>query len=249
MNIRLESISKTFNKGQPNAVYAVKDLSIEIKSEEFLMLLGANGSGKSTLLNLIAGTEKPDSGKIFFDDKQVNGLPEYRRSKWVARVFQNPFNGTAPDLSILDNFRLAAIRTQKKKLTVGINSEFRETVRTRIKELGMGLESKLDQQVGTLSGGQRQAITLLMSVMDKTRILLLDEPSAALDPKTAKVVLQLADRLIREYRLTAILITHNLRDAYQYGDRLVQMEEGQIIRDLNGVERSQIQPAAMLEWF
>lgn len=249
MNIRLESISKTFSKGQPNAVYAVKDLSIEIKSEEFLMLLGANGSGKSTLLNLIAGTEKPDSGKIFFDDKQVNGLPEYRRSKWVARVFQNPFNGTAPDLSILDNFRLAAIRTQKKKLTVGINSEFRETVRTRIKELGMGLESKLDQQVGTLSGGQRQAITLLMSVMDKTRILLLDEPSAALDPKTAKVVLQLADRLIREYRLTAILITHNLRDAYQYGDRLVQMEEGQIIRDLNGVERSQIQPAAMLEWF
>lgn len=249
MTIRLESISKTFNKGKPNAVHAVTDLSLEIKPEEFVILLGANGSGKSTLLNLIAGTEEPDSGMVFFDDKPVNELPEYRRSKWVARVFQNPFNGTAPDLSILDNFRLAAIRTQKKKLTIGINSEFRHTVKNRIKELGMGLENKLDQQVGTLSGGQRQAITLLMSVMDKTQILLLDEPSAALDPKTAKVVLQLADRLISEYKLTAILITHNLKDAYQYGNRLVQMQEGQIIRDFSDVEKSQLQPADMLEWF
>jgi putative tryptophan/tyrosine transport system ATP-binding protein len=233
--IELQHITKEFNKGQVNEIVALNDLSLTVGEKEFLVVLGANGSGKTTLLNIIAGAEYPGQGTVLISGNNVTRLPEYKRSRWVARLFQNPLSGTASELSIIDNFRLAAIRTQPKMMKIGVNEVFKKTVRERIAELGMGLENKLDQPIGTLSGGQRQALTLLMSVMDNTRILLLDEPTAALDPRSSMLVLQIADRLIKQYQLTAILITHNLKEAHQYGTRLVQMYEGRILRDVSRV--------------
>ncbi|HXB11438.1 MAG TPA: ATP-binding cassette domain-containing protein, partial [Bacteroidia bacterium] len=211
--------------------------------------VGSNGSGKTTLLNIISGAELSTNGKIIIDNTDVSRLPEYKRSKWIARVFQNPLSGTASELSILDNFRLASIRTAKKTLTIGVNETFRKRVKDKIAQLGMGLENKLDQAMGTLSGGQRQALTLLMSVMDDTKILLLDEPTAALDPRSAALILQTADSLIKQYKLTAILITHNLKDANQYGSRLIQMGEGKILRDIKLTEKKSLQMQEMYEWF
>jgi putative ABC transport system ATP-binding protein len=195
--------------------------------------VGANGSGKTTLLNIIEGSQIPTSGTIEINGHDVTPLPEYKRSRWVARVFQNPNNGTAPDLTILDNFRLASLRTQRKNLSVGINEAFKKKVREKISGLGMGLENKIDQLMGNLSGGQRQALTLLMSVMDDTEILLLDEPTAALDPKSALIVMNLADKLHQDLGITIVLITHNIKDALVYGNRLIQLQEGRIAHDLS----------------
>ncbi len=247
--IELQEISKVFNRGKVNEVRALNDVSLTIGKEEFVIVVGSNGSGKTTLLNIISGAEYSSNGKILIDNNDVSHIPEYKRSKWIARVFQNPLSGTASELSILDNFRLASIRTSTKKLTIGINEAFRKRVKDKIAELGMGLENKLDQPIGTLSGGQRQALTLLMSVMDDTKILLLDEPTAALDPRSAALILQTANNLIRQYKLTAILITHNLKDANQYGTRLIQMSEGKILRDIKLSEKKALQMPEMYEWF
>lgn len=247
--IVLKHISKVFNKGKVNEVTALRDVNVHIQKGEFVVMLGSNGSGKSTLLNIVAGSEICTSGSITVNGTDVTLLPDYGRSKWMARVFQNPFNGTAPDLSILDNFRLAALRAQPKKLHVGINAAFKKTVHDKIATLGMGLEHKINQPMGSLSGGQRQALTLLMSVMDDTKILLLDEPTAALDPRSAQVVLALADTIVKEYGLTALFVTHNLKDAHQYGNRLIQMQEGAVLRDIAGPEKQQLQLNTMFEWF
>jgi putative tryptophan/tyrosine transport system ATP-binding protein len=247
--IELKHISKVFNKGKVNEVMALNDVSITIQKEEFAVVLGSNGSGKTTLLNIISGAEFSSNGNVLIDAKDVSRLPEYSRSRWIARVFQNPLSGTASDLSILDNFRLAAIRTQKKKLIIGINDTFKKQVQDKIATLGMGLENKLEQPMGALSGGQRQALTLLMSVMDNSQILLLDEPTAALDPRSSAVILQTADNLIKQYKLTAILITHNLKEAHQYGNRLIQMSEGKVLRDLKFEEKKSLQLPNMFEWF
>ena len=217
--------------------------------KEFVVVIGANGSGKSTLMNIISGAEKPSSGTIFINEDDVTNLPEYKRSKWISRVFQNPLSGTAPHLSIIENFRLASLRTQSKLLSVGINDAFKKTVQDKIAGLGMGLENKINQNMGTLSGGQRQALTLLMSVMDDTEVLLLDEPTAALDPKIAATILQTAEKIIHQLNLTAIFITHNLKDAHQYGNRLIRLQEGMIMNDLNADEKSRISASDMLEWF
>ena len=247
--ITLQNIQKGFNKGQVNEVVALNDVSLNINQGEFVVLIGSNGSGKTTLLNIISGAETPSQGKVVINNTDVTKLPEYKRSQWIARVFQNPLSGTAPDLSILDNFRLAALRTTRKKPAIGVNSAFKKVVQDRIATLGMGLENKVEQPMGTLSGGQRQALTLLMSVMDHTDILLLDEPTAALDPRSANIILQTADTLIKEYKLTAVLITHNLKDAHQYGNRLIQMGEGKVLRDLDARAKSNLQLPAMFEWF
>jgi putative ABC transport system ATP-binding protein len=247
--ISIKNISKVFNKGQQNELTAVRNVSLDVEEGSFLVMVGSNGSGKSTLLNLLAGSESVSSGQIKFHEADVTKIPEHKRSKWVARVFQNPYNGTAPELSILDNFRLAALRSQPKKIQIGITDAFKKQVQEKISMLGMGLENKITQPIGSLSGGQRQALTLLMSVMDKTDILLLDEPTAALDPKSANVVIQLASKLIREYKMTAIWITHNLKDAQQYGDRLIQMQEGRIQRDLDGNAKKNLTLPEMVEWF
>ena len=247
--ITVNNISKTFNSGKPNEVKAITNISLDIKDGEFVVIVGSNGSGKTTLLNLVAGNILPNSGAITIDGNNVTRLAEYQRSKWIARIFQNPLSGTAADLSIIDNFRLAALRTQAKGLTIGKNESFKKLVRDRIATLGMGLEDKIEQPIGTLSGGQRQALTLLMSVMDTCKILLLDEPTAALDPRSAENVLRIADSLIKEYRLTAILVTHNLRDAGNYGSRIIQMGEGQIMKDISGKEKENLTHNELFEWF
>ena len=247
--IQLNHISRVFNPDQINEVMALKGVDLEIKRGEFVCLIGSNGSGKTTLLNVISGAVPPSEGKVFLHGEDATHLPEHKRSRWIARVFQNPLGGTAPDLSVLDNFRLAALRTSKKTLKIGINGAFKEKVRARIAELGLGLEDKVHQPMGTLSGGQRQALTLLMSTMDHTDILLLDEPTAALDPRSAEVVLQTAQRIIDEYDLTTVFITHDLQNALDYGNRLIQMKNGRVARDVDAQAKAKLRLPEVYEWF
>lgn len=247
--INLNAVHKTFNPGKPNQVNAVNGIDLEINNGEFLVIVGSNGSGKTTLLDMVAGSVFPTSGSITIDGENVTKLHDYQRSKWIARVFQNPMSGTASELSILDNFRLAAIRTRPKGLGIGVNEVFKNQVKEKISTLGLGLENKVDQQMGTLSGGQRQALTLLMSVMDSCKVLLLDEPTAALDPRSADVVMRTADELIKDYRLTAILITHNLKDAFIYGNRIILMGEGHIWKDLDTKNKQNLKQNDLFDWF
>lgn len=247
--IELRDVTRTFNAGQQNEVKALTNVNLKIGEGEFVVIVGSNGSGKSTLLNIIAGNLKPSKGSVFIGDTDITSLADYQRSKWIARIFQNPLSGTAPDLSILDNFRLAALRTKSKGLTIGLNKTFRAHVQERIATLGMSLENKLDQPMGSLSGGQRQALTLIMSVMDDLKILLMDEPTAALDPRSAETVMISADSIIRSYKLTAVLITHNLKDAYSYGERVIHMVDGSIARDIGSKERANLQVSDMYSWF
>jgi putative ABC transport system ATP-binding protein len=227
----------------------VNGVDLKISEKQFLVIVGSNGSGKTTLLNLVAGSVLPSSGAISIDGNDVTKKADYRRSEWIARVFQNPLSGTAPDLSILDNFRLAAIRTKPKGLSIGINTQFKTEVRDKIASLGMGLENKTEQLMGTLSGGQRQALTLLMSVMDTCKVLLLDEPTAALDPRSADIVMKTADKLVKDFELTAILVTHNLKDAFVYGNRIIQMSEGKIFKDLDQQKKSALVQNDLFDWF
>ncbi|MFI5162298.1 MAG: ABC transporter ATP-binding protein [Sphingobacteriales bacterium] len=247
--ISVQKVHKVFNKGKANQVDAIRGVDLEIAEKEFLVIVGSNGSGKTTLLNLVAGAILPSSGAIHIEGHNVTKLADYNRSEWIARVFQNPLSGTAPDLSILDNFRLAAIRTKSKGLSIGINEGFENLVKDKISTLGMGLENKIEQPMGTLSGGQRQALTLLMSVMDTCKVLLLDEPTAALDPKSADVVMKTADKLITDFGLTAILVTHNLKEAYIYGNRIIQMAEGKVIKDMNKEKKSILKQNDLYDWF
>ena len=247
--IKISNLYKTFNPGKTNEVKALQGIDLEIKAGEFLVIVGANGSGKSTLLNSISGSVLQNSGEISIDGNAITSLAEHRRSKWIARVFQNPLMGTADELSVLENFRLASLRTKKKGLTIGINETFKNTVREKISELGMGLENKILQPMSSLSGGQRQALTLLMAVMDDVRILLLDEPTAALDPRSAEIVMKTADKLISDYNLTAFLITHNMKEAFNYGNRIIQMVEGRIVRDLDNKEKMKLSHTDLYEWF
>jgi putative ABC transport system ATP-binding protein len=247
--IDINNLNKIFNAGQPNQVNAVNGIDLHIKSEDFLVIVGANGSGKTTLLNLVAGSVFPSSGTISIDSEDVTKQPDYQRSRSIARVFQNPMSGTASDLSILDNFRLASIRTKRKGLSIGVNDTFKNQVKEKISTLGLGLENKIEQPMGTLSGGQRQALTLLMSVMDSCKVLLLDEPTAALDPRSADIVMRTAEEIIRDYRLTSILITHNLKDAFNYGNRIILMGEGKIVKDLEKDQKSALKQTDLYDWF
>ena len=247
--IRLEGINKTFHRGTALEVNALRKIFLTLESNQYTVVIGPNGCGKSTLLNMIAGNATPDSGKIHFDNTEVTRLPDYRRSRYVARLFQNPLHGTAPDLSIIENFRLAALRTGKKHLRIGINAGFRKMVADRISRLGMGLEDRLDIPMGSLSGGQRQALTLLMSTLDDCGILLMDEPTSALDPRSSALIMELADNIIREKSLTALLVTHHLKDSISYGNRLIMMEEGKIARDISAPEKSALRIEEVSEWF
>lgn len=247
--IELINLSNVFNSGKQNEVQALTDINLSISDGQFVVVVGSNGSGKSTLLNVVAGSITPSRGSIRINGKDVTSLPDYKRSPSIARVFQNPLSGTAPDLSIIDNFRLAALRTRSKSLRIGLTLKFRNRVSDRLARLGMGLEHKLDQPMGSLSGGQRQALTLLMGVMDDLDILLLDEPTAALDPKSAGIVMNIAHELICEFNLTTMLITHNLKDAYTYGDRVLHMAEGRAVRDIMGSDKKLLSTQDMFEWF
>lgn len=247
--IELKRVNKIFNEGTVNAVHALKDIDLKINKGEFVVLLGSNGSGKSTLVNAIAGNIFVSSGDVMMEGNKVNHLKDFERSKWIARIFQNPLQGTAPDLSIIDNFRLASLRTASKKLKLGINKIFRSEVQEKIKLLNMGLETKLDSPVGSLSGGQRQALTLIMAIMDQAKILLMDEPAAALDPKTSENLMANAERLISMFGLTTILITHHMKDAHRFGNRILQMQDGKIIRDLSKEGKQKLQLNEMYGWF
>jgi putative ABC transport system ATP-binding protein len=249
IEIAVNNVHKIFNQGKANQVNAVNGIKLAVKSGEFIIIVGSNGSGKTTLLNLVSGSILPTSGNINIAGNDVTQLPDYKRSRWIARVFQNPMSGTASELSILDNFRLAAIRTKAKGLSIGVNEDFKKQVKEKIATLGMGLENKIEQQMGTLSGGQRQALTLLMSVMDTCKVLLLDEPTAALDPRSAAVVMHTADKLSKEFKLTTILVTHNLKDAYTYGTRIIQMAEGLILKDIDGQDKQLLKQNDLFEWF
>ncbi len=247
--LHLQHITKVFNPGKATEVVAVQDVTLQLETGSYTVLVGANGSGKSTLLNLVAGNTYADAGKVLLDGVEMQRLPDYRRSRWVGRVFQNPLVGTAASLSILDNFRMAALRRSPKLMRLGADGAFRRLVQDRISILGMGLEDKLSQPMGTLSGGQRQALTLLMTTMDEVNVLLLDEPSAALDPRSAREVMEIADRIIREYKLTALLVTHSINEALRYGTRLVQLEHGRVLRDCDRQAKAKLDQAEVVSWF
>ena len=247
--ISIRNLGKTFHTGMADEVKALRNLSLEIRDGEFVVIIGSNGSGKSTLLNLLFGSLFPDTGKILINGNDLTALPEYRRSRWISMVFQNPGNGTAPELSLLENFRLAALRTARKRIMPGIDEPFRNRVAAKVKELGMGLEHKLDMPMGNLSGGQRQALTLLMAVMDKPGILLMDEPTAALDPKSAALVMELAADINRRMGVSILLVTHSMKQALQYGNRLLLFREGNLVKDLNREEKQKLEPAELYGWF
>lgn len=247
--IKFSSISKIFNKGNPNESTVFTNFNFEIKKNDFIILAGSNGSGKSTLLNLLAGSVRPDEGSIMLDGKDITSRKDFERSRWIARIFQNPMMGTAPELTVLENFRLASLRTNRKTLSIGTNEKFRSIVREKISTLKLGLENKLDLAMGSLSGGQRQSLALLMAIMDDTKLLLLDEPAAALDPKTSELIMQLTEKVISDYDLTALLVTHNIKDITRYGNRIIQLKEGKIIRDIDRKVNESLNAVSVMEWF
>lgn len=247
--ITLKDIRKTFFAGQPNEVKALKGITLDIPEGSFTLLTGANGSGKSTILKVIAGSLAPDTGTVTIDGEAYMGVPEHARAPLIARLFQDPLAGTSPDLSIVENFRLGYLRGSRKGLVQGINRTFRSMVADRIRMLGMGLENKLDQDMGSLSGGQRQALTLLMATMADCKVLLMDEPTSALDPRSSEIVMEQAEAIIREKNLTAILVTHRLKDCLHYGDRVVHLSEGEIAYDVRGDQKKSLTLDKILSWF
>jgi putative tryptophan/tyrosine transport system ATP-binding protein len=247
--IRLENITVVFNKGSVNEITALKHVDLSVGKGEFVVILGNNGSGKSTLLNCIAGSVFPTFGRIYIGETNITRWPDYRRTVFVSRVFQNPVHSTCSELTVLENLRLAALRGQAKRLRTGIDRDFLKSAREKMSVTGMGLENRMEYPVHALSGGQRQALSLVMATLNNPEILILDEPTAALDPRSSAVVMESAGKLIREYRLTALLVTHNLRDAQQYGSRLIQMKEGQIVRDMDQARKNGLSIPEIHQWF
>ncbi|MBR2841956.1 MAG: ATP-binding cassette domain-containing protein [Lachnospiraceae bacterium] len=245
----LEHVSKTFNTGTINERKALIDAQLHIAPGEFVTVIGGNGAGKSTILNAIAGTWPIDDGAIILDWINVTGLPEHKRAPFIGRVFQDPKMGTAADMQIEENLALARRRGQKRGLKWGVTKAEREEFKEKLAILGLGLEDRMTSKVGLLSGGQRQALTLLMAALMKPKLLLLDEHTAALDPATAAKVLQTTDHLIEENQLTTLMITHNMKDAIEHGNRLIMMNEGRIIYDVSGEEKQKLTREDLLQKF
>jgi len=247
--LKLENIHKTFHAGTVNQKIALDGLSLTLNDGDFVTVIGGNGAGKSTLLNTIAGTFPVDSGTITIDGEDITDLSEEKRARFLGRVFQDPMMGTAADMWIEENMALAARRGKRRGLRIGITKAERERYRELLKSLDLGLEDRLTARVGLLSGGQRQALTLLMATMNKPKLLLLDEHTAALDPKTALKVLTLSAKIVEENHLTTMMITHNMKDAIKYGNRLIMMYEGHIIYDVSGEEKKKLQVSDLLAKF
>lgn len=247
--LEIKNITKTFNKGTVNEKKALRGVNLTLYDGDFVTVIGGNGAGKSTLLNAIAGVWPIDTGAIVIDGKDVTRLPEYKRAAFLGRVFQDPMNGTAATMGIEENLALALRRGRLRGLTPGIKKEERKLYTDMLKRLGLGLEDRLTSKVGLLSGGQRQALTLLMSTLQRPKLLLLDEHTAALDPKTAKKVLDLTAEMVEEQKLTTLMITHNMRDAIQMGNRLIMMHEGNVIYDVSGEEKKHLTVEDLLHKF
>ena len=233
----ITAISKTFHPGTPNARQALRQLSLHLEDGEFATIVGSNGAGKSTLFGAIAGSFYTDEGRILLDGTDLTFQPEHRRSRVIGRLFQDPMRGTAPHMTIEENLALAYLRASHGSPFRRITAKDRERFRSQLAQLDMGLEERMRQPVGLLSGGQRQALTLLMATMTPLKFLILDEHTAALDPKTAEVIMALTDRVIREKHLTAMMVTHNLRYAVEYGDRILMMNRGRVVLDRAGAEK------------
>jgi putative ABC transport system ATP-binding protein len=227
--LKVNHIYKTFNAGTVNEKHALNGASLQLEEGEFVTVIGGNGAGKSTFLNAVAGVWPVDAGSIILDGTDVTGLCEYKRAKYLGRVFQDPMTGTAADMEIEENLALAARRGKSRGLGWGISKDEREQFHEMLKILDLGLEERMTTKVGLLSGGQRQALTLLMATLEKPKVLLLDEHTAALDPKTAAKVLETTERIVAENHLTTIMVTHNMRDAIDHGNRLIMMDEGKVI--------------------
>ena len=237
--IRLEGVSKVFNEGTVNETRAMNNINLTVNEGDFITVIGSNGAGKSTLFNLIAGTYAPTEGRVFVNDADVTRVPEYTRAKYIGRIFQNPLLGTAGNMSLEDNMTISR-KKGFKGLRVSLNNTLREDFRRELTALDMGLEERLKNNVSLLSGGQRQALTLLMMVLSRPALILLDEHTAALDPRNAAKVLELTKRFIEDYKLTAIMITHNMAHAIAYGNRLLMMDGGEIILDIQGKDKQEL---------
>ena len=245
----LMKINKAFNIGTPNEHSALTNVDLHLDAGDFVTVIGGNGAGKSTLLNIIAGVYLPDGGTVTINGHDVTWLPEHRRARYLGRVFQDPMRGTAGGMGIDENLALAARRGKHRGLAWGISKIERDLYRERLEMLGLGLESRLSAKVRLLSGGQRQALTLMMATLKRPDILLLDEHTAALDPKTGAKVLALTDELIAEHRLTALMVTHNMRDAIHHGNRLIMMHESKIILDIRGEDKKNLLVEDLLQMF
>lgn len=229
--LNVESLAKTFHANTANEVRALQDVSLAVADGSFTGVIGTNGSGKSTLLNALAGTFPPDAGRIHLAERDITGWPEYKRASLIGRVFQNPFAGTAPDMTIAENIVIATRRGRHRSLRMAVTRNFRNEVADRVRTLKMGLEDRLDNPIGTLSGGQRQALTLLMATWTRPKLLLLDEHTAALDPKSAAKVAELTKMIIERERLTALMVTHSMQQAVDLPDRIIMMHRGTIVED------------------
>ena len=247
--LELQNLHKTFNKGTINEKVALDGVNLQLNPGDFVTIIGGNGAGKSTTLNAIAGVWPIDQGSITVDGVDISDLSEHKRASYLGRVFQDPMTGTAATMSIEENMAIAARRGQRRGLGWGITKKERKAFKEQLRELDLGLEERLNSKVGLLSGGQRQAITLLMAALKEPKLLLLDEHTAALDPKTAAKVLELSDKIIEEHHLTAMMVTHNMKDAITHGNRLVMMHEGKIIYDVEGEEKKKLKVADLLKKF
>ena len=247
--LEIKNVYKTFNPGTVNQKVALNDLNLTLEDGDFVTVIGGNGAGKSTMLNAIAGVFQVDSGTITIDGQDVTKLPEHKRAAFLGRVFQDPMMGTAPTMQIEENLALAARRGQPRGLGWGITKTERADYRELLRDLGLGLEDRLTSKVGLLSGGQRQALTLLMASLKRPKLLLLDEHTAALDPKTAAKVLEISNKIVQENHLTTLMITHNMRDAIVHGNRLIMMYDGRIVIDVSGEEKKKLTVPDLLALF
>lgn len=247
--LELKNIRKTFNAKTVNEKVALNGVDLQMEDGDFVTVIGGNGAGKSTMLNAIAGVWPVDSGSIIIDGTDVTHLSEHRRAALLGRVFQDPMTGTAATMQIEENLALAARRGSKRTLRIGITREERDLYREKLATLGLGLENRMAAKVGLLSGGQRQALTLLMATLKKPKLLLLDEHTAALDPRTAQKVLELSEQIIQEDHLMTLMVTHNMRDAIRYGNRLIMMNEGRVILDIRGEEKKNLTIEMLMDAF
>lgn len=247
--LEIKNVTKVFNPGTVNEKVALNNFSLTLENGDFVTVIGGNGAGKSTMMNAIAGVWPVDAGQIIIDGEDVTKLPEYKRAKFLGRVFQDPMTGTAATMGIEENLALAKRRGGSRTLRVGITKKEREEYKETLKILGLGLEERLTSKVGLLSGGQRQALTLLMATLQKPKLLLLDEHTAALDPKTAAKVLETTEYIVNKENLTTLMITHNMKDAINYGNRLIMLMDGKIILDIKGEEKKKLTVKDLLNKF